>query len=863
MYRLLASGWLILAVSFGAYAVTGSGDSGTSPLETVPPMLQSVSAVTERSLSVTFSEAMGTPSITTPGNYAVFGDGSGSLSPNPDSISGNGPYVLTWSAGEMRHGETVTLVADVQDAVGNPIDPFNSSASTSGIGVAPVFDNLVVNPAQASIGGVVDISFSSSEALNGNPNVTVNGHAATLANTGKSVNFTYEYTVQEEDAPGAASILISGIDEAGNSGSLENTTLLDIVEGELELPLRWFPSALVLALAIIAALAFRRRKGVGLLVLLVLAAPMALGQAPTVSNVEFVQQDNGEGGTEVVITYDLDAPNAPCDITVALSKDGGADGFIYPVTSVTGGLAGVATGAGHTITWDIASDYSNEEIPNARIRVTADDGLELYTLVYTASAGGSIRGDSPQYVAEGNDGAEVTAEADANYHFVSWSDGILTATRQDLDVDADINVTANFVSDFLTEITSFAINTGSVTTMALGVTLDNTATNSPTEYMASESSDFSDASWTAYNTAPSFALSFGVGTRTVYFKVRNASSESGVISDTIFIVPDTISISAGTFEMGRTLLGDDANGYSDELPVHSVELSAYQIGRYEVTSKEYCDVLGWALARGYLMDSEGGEWLNSGDSIYAGGPSARYRIVVNDSTDCNIQYAGEGVFTPRKRVGLPGTTKYLMSTHPMDMESWYGAVAFCNWLSEMQGLTPCYDMTAENWPLIVAPPTSGGYRLPTEAEWERAAAWDGEKHWIYGFTSDLISSNCCNYKGSTWTNPLGLTTTPYTSPRAWFDGVNVSPNGNVTTVNSASPVGAYDMSGNVWEWCHDWYSSTYYRGGSMTNPTGPDSGEQRVIRGGGWYDGSCRSAHRGITSPSSTFNSIGFRIAKS
>jgi len=423
-----------------------------------------------------------------------------------------------------------------------------------------------------------------------------------------------------------------------------------------------------------------------------------------------------------------------------------------------------------------------------------------------------------------------------------------------------------------TKVLSLAINGGAATTTDLLVTLDNTATNRPTEYMASESLDFSGATWQPYGTAPSFTLSFGVGGRMVYFKLRGADGqESEVASDTIFVLPDTVSVGTGTFTMGRTASGDDAlYGTADELPQHEVTLGAYQIGKYEVTNKEYCDVLNWAKAKGYLYtDVAGTPWTGLG-FIYAGGTADSRYVIGAFSSTYHIQYSG-GVFTSKTSVGLPGTTIYAMDTHPMVHLSWYGAVAFCNWLSEWQGLTPCYDMNSPEWPLTIAPATPGGYRLPTEAEWERAAAWEsagGGKHWIYSFISDtLTGKDRANYidHNPSFVNPLGLTSDPYTSPAGWFNGVNVSPNGSVATVDSPSPVGAYDMSGNVSEMCHDRFSNTYYSGGAMTNPTGPATGSSRVVRGGSYlaaHDYS-RSAKRMTSNPTDMNRSFGFRLAKS
>jgi beta-lactam-binding protein with PASTA domain len=319
-----------------------------------------------------------------------------------------------------------------------------------------------------------------------------------------------------------------------------------------------------------------------------------------------------------------------------------------------------------------------------------------------------------------------------------------------------------------------------------------------------------------------------------------------------------LPVAAGTFTMGNSGAGDDeTNGSADESPAHQVTLSAYQIGKYEVTNEQFCAVLNWAYAQGHLKDFSGAAWTGVGDP-YVGGDSVHGIIF---SAASYIQFSN-GTFTPKNATGQPNQTSYPTNKHPVMAVSWYGAAAFCNWLSEMNGLTPCYDMTTANWPLVVAPPTSGGYRLPTEAEWERAAAWDGTKHWIYGFTSDTLTGlSQANYDEG---NPFGLTLEPYTSPVDWFNGTNENPNGGLTTTDSVSPVGAYGMSGNASEWCSDFYLETYYSGGAMTDPTGPDTAQQhRVARGGsyGSTSANCRSAYRAGRAPAESGK--GFRVAGS
>lgn len=934
-----------LCMSHNAVSVTGSGDSPATLLETVSPVLQSAEAVSDKSVAATFSEALLAPGATTAANYTVSGEGAGTLDASPSGAAG-GPeaFTLDWTAGEMRNGVSLALTASgLQDTVGNLIHPAANAASFEGLGTAPVFSGVTVLPPQAWARQPVVVKFSVSEKLKGAPKVLVNDSMATYISEDAYHNYIYQYTVKRGDVPGMATIELSGEDLAGNPGISVDDAALEIITNPQGMPLYWLPVALTLPAAGMLLLRRRRdsrriagsKKRVLFLVFClapVLACAPAFAQAPEVTNVTMTQSPNGALGTKVDIYYDFTA-NAPCDVVLFLSKDNGADGYAHVVRHYSGDIANVEPGTGRHIVWDIRADYPEETLPEARIRVTADDENIVHTIQYAAGEHGSVIGTTVQTLNHGEDGETVTAAPDEGCHFVAWSDGVTTPSRQDRGVTGSLTVTANFAINTytitcITEgsgvcaaepavvdhggtsaitispaagwyidsvvdseegpktgsytttpvtvdrtvkatfatgliIASFSINADADTTGDVLVTFDNSCTGTPVEYLASESEAFTGAAWQPYAASPAFSLSPGVGPRTVYFKVRNGGGESAVASDDIFLEPKMLPVTAGTFDMGRTDIGDDAfYGSNSELPVHPVTLDAYEIATYQTTNKQFCDVLNWALAKGYLKTYNGFPWTGTGD-IYGGGNLQI--LVAMLEPECNVQFT-DGLFIPRTRTGVPDGTVYAMDAHPMIRTSWFGYAAFCNWLSEWQGVTPCYDMDSANWPLTTPPPQSGGYRLPTEAEWERAAAWDGSRHWIYGYTNDTLSEARCNYGNhpyGPYVNPLGLTELPYTSPVGWFDGVNISPNGNIPTLDSPSPVGAYDMSGNIWEWCQDWYSSTYYSGGAMTNPTGPATGATKVFRGGAFRDAqNCRTASRDSREPDKTPYWRGGRVAR-
>jgi formylglycine-generating enzyme required for sulfatase activity len=188
----------------------------------------------------------------------------------------------------------------------------------------------------------------------------------------------------------------------------------------------------------------------------------------------------------------------------------------------------------------------------------------------------------------------------------------------------------------------------------------------------------------------------------------------------------------------------------------------------------------------------------------------------------------------------------LGGTLPVENVTWFDAVRYCNTRSAREGFTPAYSINGET---VTWNRTANGYRLPTEAEWEYAcrAGTSTPFH-----TRNTISDNDANFMNHYGynTNASGRVTGGYRQ--------------RTTAVNSfkANPWGLFDMHGNVWEWCWDWYGE--YGAGAQTTPTGAAAGTYRVNRGGGWNDfpKHIRSAYRAAAPPDSGSFTIGFRLVR-
>ena len=275
--------------------------------------------------------------------------------------------------------------------------------------------------------------------------------------------------------------------------------------------------------------------------------------------------------------------------------------------------------------------------------------------------------------------------------------------------------------------------------------------------------------------------------------VTTTSTTTTTTTTTITTTTTTINpVAKGLVEMvlvqgGSFRMGSDW-GDSDQKPTHRVTVSPFMIGKYEVAVGEFRRFVN---ETGYRTEAE------TGDGAF-------------------VWTSSKGEQRKDTNWNNPGFSQ--SETHPVSCVSWNDALAFCNWLSDREGLQRVYRVQGA---ITTSDFGKNGYRLPTEAEWEYAARGGP-------------SSRGYNNSGS---NDVG--------PVAWYSSNSGSATHPVGT-KAPNELGLYDMSGNVWEWCWDWYDN--YGSGSQTDPVGASSGGYRVSRGGSWYDsaGYLQSAYRNL-----------------
>jgi formylglycine-generating enzyme required for sulfatase activity len=257
------------------------------------------------------------------------------------------------------------------------------------------------------------------------------------------------------------------------------------------------------------------------------------------------------------------------------------------------------------------------------------------------------------------------------------------------------------------------------------------------------------------------------------------------------LLPELALIPPGEFVMGS------ADSHDDERPAHRVRLDEFLISARPITNAEYARFVREANHRQPA--------IHELPLVVAAGGRERERI---------FRETGEAYAWPDDE---PPADRLL---HPVTLVRWDDAAAYCAWLSSETGRA---------------------VRLPTEAEWEKAARGgvDGRRYpW-----GDRIDRNLANF----------LTDPALKSSRGTTACGSYPPNG----------YGLYDMTGNVWEWVQDWYSPHYYSSSPVDNPPGPPSGQMRLVRGGSWLVADVRMlacAYRHKIPPDTYSYGIGFRV---
>ncbi|MDR2535984.1 MAG: formylglycine-generating enzyme family protein [Treponema sp.] len=273
------------------------------------------------------------------------------------------------------------------------------------------------------------------------------------------------------------------------------------------------------------------------------------------------------------------------------------------------------------------------------------------------------------------------------------------------------------------------------------------------------------------------------------------------------------------------------------------ELSTYW---FETAAKQCMDLYEASTTPKTLLPVPDDFVHITGGTFIMGSPSSEWGRKDNETqhkVTLNSFFLGKYEVTQEAYQALIGVnpSQFKGANLPVESVSWFDAVTYCNARSAQEGRIPAYIIEEEK---VHWNQNATGYRLPTEAEWEYACRGGTQTPFNIG---NNITTERSNYNGRYPYNTMtkgAFRQTPLTVgsfvPNSW---------------------GLYDMHGNVWEWCWDWYEA--YSPEPQTNPAGPDRGSDRVIRGGSWCSlgQNLRSANRGLNIPSYRVFDLGFRLS--
>jgi formylglycine-generating enzyme required for sulfatase activity len=284
-------------------------------------------------------------------------------------------------------------------------------------------------------------------------------------------------------------------------------------------------------------------------------------------------------------------------------------------------------------------------------------------------------------------------------------------------------------------------------------------------------------------------------------------------------IPDGPTIAA--------LARSQATGYGDS-GGRPVAKAASQPGAAQAAASVASDTTG--VPQGMVLVPAGTFSMGSNEG-------RDHEMPVHQVTISKPFFMGKYEVTQKEWIEIMGTNPsgFKGNDLPVEQVSWHEAIDYCNKRSRAEGLVPAYSGNENN---IICNFQASVYRLPTEAEWEWAAKGGGKDSMIY------LYSGSSNMDAVAW------------------NGSNSGDKTHPVGMKAPNSLGIYDMSGNIYEWCWDWYGA--YSSGAQTDPEGVASGSNRVSRGGCWYKGyqPPRSATRSSDPPSFRENTVGFRLLR-